>query len=117
MKSVRVFLWASFAVGAVLSVIAQVHSIDTARTIPVIVRRRPSLDIYTVLQGNSTGSNINCDIDSATYLVEENQCINNQHLFNGNEKCMNVLHYIDWHDNNIIIIYFQCRMLFCSNSK
>ena len=100
MKSVRIFLWASFAV---LSVIAQVHSIDAARAIPVIVRRRTSLDIYTVLQGNrNTGSNINCDIDSATYLVEENQCINNQHLFNGNEKCMNVLHYIDWHDNNIL---------------
>ena len=99
MKSDRVqgFLWANFAVGTVLSVIAQVHSIDTARAIPVVVRRRPSLDIYTVLQGNNTitGSN-NCDFDSATYLVEENQCIKNQHLFNGNKKCMTILQYIDW---------------------
>ena len=84
MKSVRVFLWASFAVGIVLSVIAQVHSVDTSRAIPVVVWRRTSLDIYTILQGNNTGSNNNCDVDSATYLVEENQCINNQHLFNGN---------------------------------
>ena len=92
MKGIRVFLWASFAVGAVLSVIAQVHSeVD----IPVATSRR-SLDIK-FYQGNNTRF-ATCDVDNATYLVKENQCINNQHLFNGNEKCMHdctVLQYID----------------------
>ena len=91
MKSTRVFLWASFAVVAVLSVIAQVHSEDDSCAIPVAVTRRPSLDFHTLFQGNNTGStNINCDVNNATYLVKENQCINNQHLFSGNEKCMTV---------------------------
>jgi hypothetical protein len=86
MKNIRVFLWASFAIGAVLSVIAQVHSEDNSRlgAIPVAVSRRASLDIYITLLGNG----IACDVDNATYLVKENQCINNQYLLNGNEKCM-----------------------------
>ena len=97
MKSVRIFLWASFAVGTVLSVIAQVHCVDTSRAAPVIVRRRSSLDIYTVLQGNRTELDNRCNVNNATYLVKENQCINNQHLYNGNENCMTVLHYYtDW---------------------
>ena len=88
MKSIRVFLWASFAVGAVLSVIAQVHSEVESSAIPVAVRRR-SFDFHIILQEDNTGStNINCNVDNATYLVEENQCINNQHLFNRKEKCI-----------------------------
>ena len=86
MKSIRVFLWASFAVGAVLSVITQVHSEVESSAIPVTINRR-SIDVRTLLQGNNTGpTHINCDIDNATYLVEENWCINNQHLFDGNEE-------------------------------
>jgi hypothetical protein len=84
MKSIGVFLWASLAVGAVLSVIAEAH---TSSAIPVAVSRRPSFDVLTILQGNNTGSNtINCHPDNATYLVKENECINNQYLFNGNEN-------------------------------
>ena len=98
MKGIRVFLWASFAVGAVLSVIAQVHSVDTSRIIPVVVRRRSSLDIYTILQGNRTEVDNRCDVDNATYLVKENQCIDNQYLSNGNEKCM-LHYYIDDNEN------------------
>ena len=91
MKSIRVFLWASFAVGAVLSVIAQVHSEVESTATPVAVNRR-SLDFRIILQANNTGStNINCDDDNATYLVDENQCINNQHLYNGNEECITAL--------------------------
>jgi hypothetical protein len=109
MKSIRVSLWASFAVGAVLSVLAQVHSVDNSNAIPVAVTRRPSLDIYTILQGNRTGFNT-CDVDNATYLVKENQCINDRYLSNGNEKCM---YYIDGYE----IITLHHRMLFCNNSK
>ena len=88
MKSIRVFLWASFAIGAVLSVITQVRSEESSSAIPVAVNRR-LLDFRTLLQENNTGStNINCDVDNATYLVEENQCINNRYLFNGKEKCI-----------------------------
>ena len=99
MKGIRVFLWASFAVGAVLSVVVQVHSEVESSTIPVaVIINRRSFDVQTLLQGNNTGpTHINCDVDNATYLVEENQCINNQHLFNGNEKCMTLLQYIDLH--------------------
>ena len=96
MKSIRVFLWASFAVGAVLSVIAQVHSEVESSATPVTVNRR-SIDFRIILQEDDTEpTNIICDVDNATYLVEENQCINNQHLFDGNEKCMTILQYIDW---------------------
>ena len=89
----RVSLWASFAVGAVLSVIAQVHSEDKSSAIPVAVTRRSSLDIRIIyiLQGNYTGSTnniINCDVENATYLVKENECINDQYLFNSNKNCM-----------------------------
>ena len=86
MKSIRVYLWASFVVGAVLSVIAQVHSEDETTAIPVVtVLRRPSLDFYHILQGNKTDSEqMRCDAENATYLVKENQCINNHYLFNGN---------------------------------
>ena len=89
MKGIRVYLWTSFAVGAVLSVIAQVHSEDES-SIPVTVQvtRRFFQDLYTTLQPNSTqGITMQCD-DNATYLVNESQCINNNHLFNGNLKCM-----------------------------
>ena len=97
MKRMRVSLQAGFAVGAVLSVIAQVHSEVESSATPVTVNRR-SIDVRTLLiQENNIGStSINCDVDNATYLVEENQCINNQHLFDGNEKCMTILQYIDW---------------------
>ena len=87
----RVSLWASFAVGAVLSVIAQVHSEVESSAIPVAVIRRSSLDIRIIyiLQGNYTGStNINCDVENATYLVKENECINDRYLFNSNKNCM-----------------------------
>ena len=90
MKSIRVFLWASFAIGTVLSVIVQVGSEVESTAIPVAVNRR-SLDFRIILQEDDTGStHINCDNDNATYLVKENQCINNQHLYNGKEKCMTV---------------------------
>ena len=96
MKSVGVFLWASFAVGAVLSVIAQVHSEVESTAIPVVVSRRSSLDIKLYQGNNNIYSNI-CDVaNNATYLVKENQCINNQYLFNGNENCMTILQYTDW---------------------
>jgi hypothetical protein len=112
MNSIRVFLWANFAVGAVLSVIAQVHN---SSAIPVAVSRRPSLDVLTILQGNNTGSTtINCHVDNATYLVKENECINNQYLFNGNEKinaCYSTTLMV------IINITLYHRMLFCNNSK
>jgi hemin uptake protein HemP len=118
MKSIRFFLWANFAIGAVLSVIAQVHSEDYSSAIPTAVTRRVSLDFHTILQGNNTGfTNINCDVDNATYLVEDNQCINNQYLFNGKEKCITL------YDNNyytlmaIIITTLQHRMPICNNSK
>ena len=88
MKRMRVSLQAGFAVGAVLSVIAQVHSEVESSATPVAVNRR-SFDVHTLLQGNNTGPThiISCYVDNATYLVEENQCINNQHLLHGNEKC------------------------------
>ena len=88
----RVSLQASFTVGAVLSVIAQVriHSEDESSAIPVAISRRSSLDILTIIyifQGNYTGStNINCDVKNATYLVKENECINDQYLFNSNKN-------------------------------
>ena len=92
MKRMRVSLQASFVVGAVLSVIAQaLHSEDYFNATPVAVNRR-SLDVRIILQEDNTrSSNINCNDDNATYLVKENQCINNQHLFDGNEECMTVL--------------------------
>ena len=91
MKSISVVLWTSFAVGAVLSVIAQVHSQDNSSAIPVVIRRRPSLDSYTILQANKS-EDVVCDVNNATYLVKENQCINNRYLFNGNMKYMHLLH-------------------------
>ena len=78
------FLWASFAVGAVLSVIVKVHSEVESTAIPVAVRRRTLRDIFIALQGNKTNY-FYCNFANATYLVKENQCINNQYLFNGNE--------------------------------
>ena len=87
MKSIRVFLQASFAIGAVLSAITQVYSEDESSAIPVVVRRRKIQDLYTILQQNNT-EDTRCDVDNATYLVNENQCINNHYLFNGNLKCM-----------------------------
>ena len=86
-NSSRVFLWASFAIGVVLSVITQVHSEAASISVPVTVTRRLSLDTYTILQGNGTGRLV-CNVDNPTYLVKENRCINNEHLFNGNQKCM-----------------------------
>ena len=85
MKSTRVFLWTSFAVGAVLSMIAQVHSEDDPSATPVVTVWRRYLDIYNILQGNKT-EQFRCDIENAlpTYLVKENQCIDNYYLFNGN---------------------------------
>ena len=66
----------------------QVHSEVELSAIPVIIRRRASADIYTILlfQQNVTEDKL-CPTDNATYLVKERQCINNQNLFNGN------LHY------------------------
>ena len=81
MKSIRVFVWASFAIGAVLSV----HSEDYFSAIPVAVNRRSSIDIYLKLQGNKTLHG-QCNVNNATYLVEDNQCVDNQYLFNGNKK-------------------------------
>ena len=83
MKSIRVFLWASFTIGAALSVIAQAHSFDTSSAIPVAVNRR-IFDIFIELKGYDYW----CSFDNGpeTYLVKENQCINNQRLFNGNGK-------------------------------
>ena len=115
MNGISVFLWASFAVGAVLSVITQVHSEVESSAIPVALNRR-SIDVRILLQEDNTvtgSTNIICDDDNATYLVEENQCINNQHLFNGNEKCM-TLYYSTLFG---IIINFQHRMLFFNYSK
>ena len=87
MKSISVFLWASFAVGAMLSVMAQAHSENQswATTTVVTVWRRQSNDLYSILQQNKTE-----DIHyhgNETYLVKETQCINNHHLFNGNLRC------------------------------
>ena len=86
MKSIRVILWASFAVGAVLSVIAQVHSEDeSSATLVVLVSRRKMFDMYTILQQNNTElMSLNCDNENATYVVKEDQCISNHQLFNGN---------------------------------
>ena len=86
MKCIRVFLWTSFAVGAVLSVIAQVHSEDkSSATLVVLVSRRIQSDMYTILQQNGTElMPFNCDNDNATYVVKEDQCISNHQLFNGN---------------------------------
>ena len=93
MKSIRVFLWtlSSFAVAIVLSVIAQVHSEDESSTpVTVQVTRRFLQDVYfTILQPNDTHvTSTFCEANNATYLVNESQCINNNHLFNGNLKCM-----------------------------
>ena len=85
-NSGRIFLRASFAIGVVLSVIAHVQSQDASTSVPVTVMRRPSLDTYTILQGNGTDGLV-CTADNATYLVKENRCINNEYLFNGNLKC------------------------------
>ena len=88
MKSIRVCLWMSFAVGAVLSaVIAQVYSEDNSSAILILVNRRPSLDIYTMLHWGNETKHMICP-NNGTYLVKENLCINNQYLFNGNVKCM-----------------------------
>ena len=89
-NSSRDFLWASFAIGAVLSVLAHVQSQDASTSVPVTVSRRPSLDTYTILQGNRTYGRV-CNVDNATYLVKEKRCINDEHLFNGNLKCMILL--------------------------
>ena len=86
MKSIRVILWASFAIGAVLLLIAQAHSGDESRATPVVtVWRRQSNDIYTILQQNKT-EDIHCH-SNETYLVKETQCVNNHQLFNGNLRC------------------------------
>ena len=91
MNSIRLLLWASFAIGAVLSsVIAQVQSEDDSSAIPVDISRRSSGDIisYTTLQQNKTEV-VNCLVDNATYLVKERQCVNNHYLVNGNlPECM-----------------------------
>lgn len=85
MKRIRVLLLTSSVIGTVISVIAQVHSDteDESSAIPVIVRRRPSSDFYTILQ-QSTTQDLRCDVNNATYLVKENQCISDNHLFSGN---------------------------------
>ena len=75
MKSIGVFLWASLAIGTVLSVVAQVHSDATPA---VLIRRRKPGDMY-----GTTLSQQTCNDDNATYLVQENHCISNHHLFNG----------------------------------
>ena len=69
----------------VLLMIAQVQSEVESSAIPVIIRRRPSADIYTILlfQQNRIEDRL-CPTDNATYLVKERQCINNQNLFDGN---------------------------------
>ena len=88
MKSIRFYLWTSL-VGAVVSVIAQVHSEDGQSATPaVVVWRRYSLDIYAILQGNRTEL-FGCDEENVTYLVKENQCLTNHYLFNGNLQEMN----------------------------
>jgi hypothetical protein len=117
MKSISAFQWESFAIGAVLSVIAQVHSEDNSSTTPVAVRRRPALDIYTVLQVNKTEV-VRCHSgdDNATYLVEEKQCINNRYLFNGKEKCITTYNILI--DGKLPMISLNMyRMLFCNKSK
>ena len=96
MKSVRVFLWTSFAVGAVLSVIPQVHSEDESSTpVTVQVTRRFFQDVYyTKLQPNNTQVTTVCYVN-ATYLVNENQCINNHYFFNGSLEYMILVILID----------------------
>ena len=84
MKSIRRYLLASFVFGIVLSVIAHVHSGDDSGTTPVIVVwRRQSHDIYTILQQDKTEEGLFCH-DNETYLVKESQCVDNYYLFNGN---------------------------------
>ena len=88
----RLHLWASCAIGAVLSVIAQAHSEDESSAIPVGTNRRQSGDMYTILQQDKTDVRMQCLVYNATYLVEERQCINNHYLFNSN---LNACHYTD----------------------
>ena len=88
MKSIGFYLWTSFAVGAVLSVIAQVHSEDrpsVTSVVTVMISRRLSLDIYTIHQGNNTYV-FSCNPENSTYLVKENH---SHYLFNGNLHEMN----------------------------
>ena len=87
----RLYLWASCAIGAVLSVIAQAHSEDESSVIPMVISRRQSGDMYTTFQQDKTDVR-KCPVDNATYLVEERQCIDNHYLFNGN---LNACHYTD----------------------
>ena len=84
MKSIRHYLLASFVFGIVLSVTAQVHSGDDSGTTPavtVMVGRRTSFDVYT--EQNKTRQLVCNEGGNVTYLVAENQCIDNQYLFDG----------------------------------
>ena len=74
------------AVVIILSMIVQVHSEMESSAIPMIIRRRISANVYTIIlfQQNITEHRL-CP-GNATYLAKERQCysIDNHNLFDGN---------------------------------
>ena len=51
--------------------------------IPEWVQRRQSSDFYNFFN-SSESSHVTCGTERSTYLVNENQCVKDQELFDGN---------------------------------
>ena len=65
-----------------LLTIFNISEVNSHREIAVFVRRRDSSDYYS-LQHDNRSSDERCTDGNNTYLVIENQCINNQQLLDG----------------------------------
>ena len=62
-------------------VISNSYALSEAK-IPEWVQRRQSSDFYNLF--NSSESSLTCGTDRSTYLVNGNQCVKDQELFDGN---------------------------------
>ena len=61
-------------------IISELYALSGAE-IPEWVQRQQSCDFYNFF--NSSESYLTCGIDRSTYLVDENQCVKDQELFDG----------------------------------
>ena len=85
-KMSRVSVLASVSISLILLLtIFNISEVNSHREIAVFVWRRDSSDHYS-LQHDNRSSDERCTNGNNTYLVIENQCINNQQLLDGKKR-------------------------------